>query len=126
MRAAIDDAELVPADVDAIYASANSTVRGDRLEYQAIQDVFEEVPPVIATKGYFGEYAAGGALLLAAAAIAIETQTLPRSVGFTAGEDAMRFAPTRETRRAELRHVLVNSVSAGGGIVCAVLSREAV
>jgi 3-oxoacyl-[acyl-carrier-protein] synthase II len=125
MRAAIDDAELVPADVDAIYASANSTVRGDRLEYQAIQDVFEEVPPVVATNGYFGEYAAGGALQLASAAIAIETQTLHRSVGFTAGEDAMRFAPTRETRRGELRHVLINSVSAGGGVVCAVLSREA-
>ena len=33
MRAAIDDAELSPADIDAIYASANATVRGDRLEW---------------------------------------------------------------------------------------------
>jgi hypothetical protein len=37
----------------------------------------------------------------------------------------MRFAPTKELYRGELRHILVNSVSAGGGIVCAVLSREA-
>jgi 3-oxoacyl-[acyl-carrier-protein] synthase II len=125
MRAAIDDAELAPADIDAIYASANSTVRGDRLEYQAIQDVFDTVPPVVATKGYFGEYAAGGALHLASAALAIQTQTLHPSVGFSDGEDAMRFAPTREMRRSELRNVLINSVSAGGGIVCAVLSREA-
>ena len=126
MRAAINDAELIPADIDAIYASANSTVRGDRLEYQAIQSVFDPVPAVVATKGYFGEYAAGGALHLASAAIAVRTQTLHLSAGFTAGEDAMRFAPTREMRRGELRHVLVNSVSAGGGIVCAVLSREPV
>jgi hypothetical protein len=27
-------------------------------------------------------------------------------------------------RQAELRHVLVNSISAGGGVVCAVLSRD--
>src|SRR5438132_6886287 len=109
MRAAISDAELVPSDIDAIYASANSTVRGDRLEYQGIQAVFEKVPPVVATKGYFGEYAAGGALQLASAAIAVETQTLHGSVGFTAGEDAMRFVPTGESCRRELRHVLVNS-----------------
>src|SRR5581483_9347289 len=36
MRAAIDDAEIGTGDIDAIYASANSSVRGDRLEYRAI------------------------------------------------------------------------------------------
>jgi len=125
MKAAIDDAELSPTDIDAVYASANATVRGDRLEYRAIQSVFEPVPPVVATKGYFGEYAAGGALHLATAVIAIQKQTLPLSAGFRSGEDEMRFAPTKELYRGELRHILVNSVSAGGGIVCAVLSREA-
>jgi len=124
MRAAIDDADLSPAEIDAIYASANATVRGDRLEYRAIQSVFDRVPPVVATKGYFGEYAAGGALHLASAVIAIQTQTLPVTAGFTSGEDDVRFTPTRELYRGELRHVLVNSVSAGGGIVCAVLSRD--
>ena len=58
----------------------------------------DSLPPVVATKSYFGEYAAGGALQLAAALIAL-------------GE-------------GDLRHALVNSLSAGGGIVCAVVSRE--
>ncbi|HUJ15515.1 MAG TPA: beta-ketoacyl synthase N-terminal-like domain-containing protein [Thermoanaerobaculia bacterium] len=122
MRAAIDDAGLAIDDIGAIYASANSSVRGDRLESRAIQTLFRDVPPVVATKGYFGEYAAGGALQIIAAALAIADQKLHASIGFSEGEEEMRFAPVRESRPCKLRHVLVNSLSAGGGVVSAVLS----
>jgi 3-oxoacyl-[acyl-carrier-protein] synthase II len=126
MRGAIEDAELTLSDIDAVYASANGTVRGDRLEYRAIDELFgESAPPVVATKGCFGEYAAAGALQLVAAILAIDEQTLHASCGFEAGDDDMRIEVVRERRPAELRHILVNSVSAGGGIVCAVISREA-
>ncbi len=124
MRAALDDAELSPGDIDAIYASANSTVRADRLEYRAIQSLFSSVPPVVATKGYFGEYAAGGALQIVGALLALGDQKVHSSAGFLDGEEEMRFTPTRSAVECELRHVLINSVSAGGGIVSAVLSRE--
>jgi hypothetical protein len=30
----------------------------------------------------------------------------------------------RESRPANLRNILVNSISAGGGVVCAVISKE--
>ena len=125
MRAAIGDAELSLHNIDAIYASANATARADRLEWRAIQSLFADVPPVVATKGYFGEYAAGGALQLIAAILAMRDQTLHASTGFAEKDPEMRFTPTREPLKRELRHVLVNSISAGGGIVCAVLSREA-
>jgi len=121
MRAAIEDAELSVEQIDAIYASANGSVRGDALEERALRSLFgERVPPVVATKGLFGEYAAGGALQIAAALIALEEQQVHASPGFEEGD----LPVTRETREVELRHVLVNSLSAGGGIVCAVLSRE--
>ncbi|HYI09753.1 MAG TPA: beta-ketoacyl synthase N-terminal-like domain-containing protein [Thermoanaerobaculia bacterium] len=121
MQAALDDAELPLESIDAIYASANGSLRGDAVEQQAIQSLFgANVPPVVATKGLFGEYAAGGALQLAAALIALDEQKLHASPGFEQGD----LPVTRETRDAELRHLLVHSVSAGGGIVCAVLSRE--
>jgi len=97
-------------------------VRADRLEYRAIQLLFADVPPVVATKGYFGEYAAAGALQIIAAALAIRDQKVHASLGFTQGDDEMRFVPTREASSRTLRHVLVNSLSAGGGIVSAVLS----
>ena len=126
MRAAIEDAEIAPADIDAIYASANSTRKVTRLESCAIEALFgDAAPPVVATKGYFGEYAAGGALQLVAALLAVADQTLHASCGFEAGDDAIRIEVVRECRPAALRHVLVNSLSAGGGIVCAVVSREA-
>jgi 3-oxoacyl-[acyl-carrier-protein] synthase II len=125
MRRAIDDAELTPSDIDAVYASANGSRRGDRLEYLALQKLFEaRMPPVVAVKGYFGEYAAGGALQLGAAVLAINDQVLHASSGFDEHEPDMRFELNRRHRAAKIDHVLVNSLSAGGGIVSAVLSRE--
>lgn len=98
MRAAIDDAEISPSAIDAIYASANGSRRADAVEANAIARLFGDTAPrVVATKQIFGEYAAAGGLQLAAAVLAT----------------------------AEHRHVLVNSLSAGGGVVCAVVSREA-
>jgi len=34
----------------------------------------------------------------------------------------MRFAPVIAPRPANLRNILINSISAGGGVVCAVVS----
>ena len=125
MRRAIDDAGIEPRDISAVYASANGTVRGDRLEIAALQKLFGgAVPPVVATKGYFGEYAAGGALQLVAAVLALTDQVLHASCGYSEADTEMRFELVRERRPANVRHVLVNSLSAGGGVVCAVLSRE--
>jgi len=91
-----------------------------------IQSLFgTRVPPVVATKGYFGEYAAGGALQLVAALLAIDGQALHASCGFAEGDAEMRIEVVRERRPVVLRNILVNSISAGGGIVCAVISREA-
>jgi 3-oxoacyl-[acyl-carrier-protein] synthase II len=122
MRAAVDDAEIALDSIDAIYASANGSLRGDALEERAIRSLFaDRVPPVVAPKGVYGEYAGGGALHLASAVMAVSEQQLHASAGFEEGD----LPVTRETRDAELRHVLVNSLSAGGGVVCAVVSREA-
>ncbi|HSY50450.1 MAG TPA: beta-ketoacyl synthase N-terminal-like domain-containing protein [Thermoanaerobaculia bacterium] len=126
MEAAIDDAEVRRSDIDAIYASANGTMRGDRLELRAIQTLFgDEVPPVVAAKGYFGEYAAGGGFQLAAALLAMRDQKLHASLGFEEADSEMQFTPVLAPRAATLRNILVNSISAGGGVVCAVVSREA-
>lgn len=96
MQAALDDAEI--DRVDAVYASANGSRRGDALEAHALEAMFgAKMPRIVTTKQIFGEYAAGGALQLAAALLGVER---------------------------EFEHVLVNSISAGGGIVCVVVSRE--
>lgn len=126
MRASVEDADLQLSDIDAVYASANGSVRADRLEYRALESLFGgATPPVVATKGYFGEYAGGGAFQLVAALIALREQALHASCGFESGDPEMKIEVTRERREARLRNILVSSLSAGGGVVCAVVSQEA-
>ena len=96
MKAAIDDAELTISEIEAVYVSANGSPRCDALEARALEALFG-APRIVRTKHLFGEYAAGGALQLVEALHGVE---------------------------AGARHVLVNSLSAGGGIVCAVVSRD--
>ncbi|MEO8379234.1 MAG: beta-ketoacyl synthase N-terminal-like domain-containing protein [Acidobacteriota bacterium] len=98
MKAAIHDANLTPAAIDAVYASASGSIRGDELEQRALRGLFDGTP-VVTTKQIFGEYCAGGALPLVSALLAVD--------------------------EGRYRNVLVNSVSAGGGIVSAVVTREA-
>lgn len=125
MLAAIDDAGLGPAEIDAVYASANGNVRADLLEARALRAAFgRAVPPVVAVKGCFGEYAAGGALQLAAALLAVTDGVLHASCGCEEPDESIDFEVVRAVRSERLRHVLVNSLSAGGGVVCAVVSRE--
>lgn len=94
MQAALEDAG-VPG-VDATYVSMNGAARVDDTEREALT-MFPHAE-VVRTKHIFGEYAAGGALQIAAALVALD--------------------------EGRYDNVLVNSISAGGGIVCAVLSRE--
>ena len=61
---------------------------------------------------------------LAAAALAVGDQTLHKSAGFERGEDEMRIDVNRERRDVALHYVLVNAISAGGGVVSMVLSKE--
>ena len=68
-------------------------------------------------RGDDAKAAAAGALQLAAALVALDEQTLHASCGF----ELQHFVGER--RAMPLRNILVNSVSAGGGIVCAVVSR---
>ncbi len=96
MKAAMNDAGV--AKIDAVFVSANGSRRGDDLELRAIAQLFGDIETV-QTKHVFGEYAAGGALQLVAALIAIDD--------------------------GRYENVLVSSLSAGGGIVCAVVSRGA-
>ncbi|HVT42780.1 MAG TPA: beta-ketoacyl-[acyl-carrier-protein] synthase family protein [Thermoanaerobaculia bacterium] len=126
MARAIDDAGLVPEEIDAVWASASSSVRGDRLEARAIQQLFgSRIPPVVAVKGYFGEYAGAGALQIAAALVALHEQFLPASAGYEDADEEMKLPVVRSRAEQPVHHMLINSLSAGGGMISAVLSSDA-
>lgn len=122
MRRAVEDAGLELAQIDVIHASANGSRQGDAIEARAVAELFGGEVPVVATKGYFGEYAGGGGAQLAAAIASISEGVLWKSVGFESGEEAISVVT--EPTRLRSNHVLVNAIAAGGGIVSLVLSRE--
>lgn len=123
-RRAILQAGLQPADISAVYASANGSRRGDALERSAIESLFgDRIPPVTAIKGLFGEYAGASGAPVAAAALALARNTVHATPGFEVGEPGVRFSPAVEAVSTPLSHVLTLSLSAGGGIVAAILSR---
>ncbi|MBI3862199.1 MAG: beta-ketoacyl-[acyl-carrier-protein] synthase family protein [Planctomycetia bacterium] len=87
MRLALKDAGLRPQDVGHINAHGLSTIESDRLEAQAIHDVFGDVAtkvPVTALKSYFGNAAAGcGTLELAGSLAGLAHGVVPPTLNYS-------------------------------------------
>lgn len=125
MMRAIEDASITADQVDVVFASANGNQKCDAVETRALIALFgEHCPPVVATKGIFGEYAAGGGLQLAAALLAVKHGEIYPSVGFEAADEGFDLPVSTRLENRPIRYALVNSLSAGGGLISIVLSRE--
>lgn len=103
MRQAMEEAQLSPADIDAVSASANSTKAGDEMERTAITQVFNgraERIPTSAVKSLVGElFSASGALQVAGVlgTLAESSQTvLVDSFGPTGVASALVIGSNRE------------------------------
>jgi 3-oxoacyl-(acyl-carrier-protein) synthase len=125
MARAIEDAKLDVSGIDAVFASANGSRGGDGVEAEALRALFGDAcPPVVASKGVFGEYAAGGGVQIASALLALRHGELYPSVGFSSAEPGLELPVTMRYEQRPLRSVLINAISAGGGIISAVLARD--
>lgn len=125
MRSAIDDAGIDPGQIDAVFASANGNRKCDALEGAALMALFgTDCPPVVATKGSFGEYAAGGGLQIAAALLALRHGELYPTAGFEASDAGVSLPVSTRLEEREIRYLLINSLSAGGGMISMVFARE--
>jgi 3-oxoacyl-[acyl-carrier-protein] synthase II len=119
MRRAMADAGLGPDGIDAIYAHATGTPKGDASEIVAINDVFgaraSEVS-VTSLKGNIGHTGgAAGSMNLAAALQGIEHGAVVPTAGTTTPDPAIRFGlclgrPAERTLRA----VVINAFGFGG------------
>lgn len=81
-RSALDDAGLVPGDVDLVLADAAGTPAQDRSEAEAITDVFgARAVPVTAPKTMLGRLRSGGSPVdLATALLSLRDQVVPPTV----------------------------------------------
>ncbi|WP_329580436.1 ketosynthase chain-length factor [Kitasatospora sp. NBC_01250] len=115
-EAALTDAGISAAEVDAVFADAAGMPEADRAEADAIRELFGPYGvPVTAPKTMTGRLAAGGAALdLAAAMCALRDQVVPPTIHTTPAPEHTLDLVTGTPRPAELRHLLVLARERGG------------
>lgn len=115
MDAAIKDASLSPAEVDAINAHATATVHNDLAESAAIHRVFGEraaAIPISAAKSLTGHaLGASGGMEAVASLLTLSRQALPPTPGFEEPDPACGLNVIRAGQQRALSRVL--SISAG-------------
>ncbi len=121
----IDNAGLVPGDIDAVNAHATSTRVGDRVEYDALSEVFSDcLPPVSANKSLFGH--AMGASSAVESIFSMEgmlkDKLLP-TINYSPDADLRLDCVPEGVRDCQQEFVLKNSFGFGGCNSCVVFHR---
>jgi 3-oxoacyl-[acyl-carrier-protein] synthase II len=123
MRLALDEADLRPADVHVVYASANATPVLDDVEARALRMVFGDSQPVVTSiKGAIGECGAASAAACVAAVACGALGRVPPVVGLhDVDAVAAPLGPAATARDAPGPIALVNAVASGGALFSLVL-----
>lgn len=128
MKIAIEDAGLMPEQIDYINAHGTSTVKNDKSETYAIKQVFGEMAskiPISSTKSMIGHgVAAAGALELIASALAIENQMIPPTANYQTPDPNcdLDYVPNI-SRESSIGTILTNSFGFGSQNACLIINR---
>jgi len=115
MRLALSDAKLSTEEIACLVATSNGSPRLDRLEAEAIAEVFgTRSIPVASVKGAIGESGAGGAASLIAGLLTMPAGEVMPTVGFFARDPALSVRVSNAPQPAPGETFLVNSVASGG------------
>jgi nodulation protein E len=119
IQAALDDARLLPDEVDYVNAHGTGTTVNDPVETRAIQRVFGAHASRLAvssTKSMHGHaLGASGALELIAAILALRDGVAPPTANFTEpGPECALDCVPNQARQMKIRAVLSNSFAFGG------------
>lgn len=126
VRLALDDAELGPEEIDALVASANGSVTGDRAEARGVADALGPRAvelPVTAVKSMLGEtLGASGGLQAVAALGVLREGILPGTLGLEEIEEGFPLrGACAGSREIAARRVLLTALSGDGHACAAVL-----
>lgn len=130
LRAALQDAQLSPADIDYVNAHGTGTTANDATETRALHDVFQSQASqlsISSTKSVHGHaLGAAGALELIAACGALRDQIIPPTVNYLAADPQCDLDYTPNAARARsVSAVLSNSFAFGGLNAVLALKRAA-
>jgi len=128
IRNCLKDAGLKPNQIDYICANANSTQQADKIETDAIKDVFGEKAykiPVSSIKSMTGEcFSVSGAFAATAAVGVLNKKFLPPTINYEVADPAcdLDYVPNK-ARRSSVKNVLVITFGPGGSCCCAALGK---
>jgi len=126
ITAALNDAALLPSDIDYVNAHGPSHPLLDKIETESLKAVFGEHAyrlPVSSIKGVIGNpLAAAGPLQTIASALAIRDSLLPPTANYQTPDPEcdLNYVPNRPLP-FKPKHVLVNLHGLGGGNHCLIL-----
>lgn len=125
MASAMQSAGLGPSDIDAVSASANGGRRLDRLEADALIEVFGKdhgAPLVTSIKGAVGESFSSGGIRSAAMALSLREGVFPPTLGLVHPIRHLSFIMDK-SRFAAATVGMVNGFSSGGTFSSLILKR---
>lgn len=116
MKKALEEAGIMPEDVDYINAHGTSTPMNDRLESGAIVNLFGKDVPVSSTKSMTGHLlGAAGAVESILSLMSIEESYIPQTIGTSnLDPDVEANIIIGEGLKKDLTYVLSNSLGFGG------------
>jgi 3-oxoacyl-[acyl-carrier-protein] synthase II len=115
MRTALTDAALSCDDIAAVIGTADGSPILDRLEAEAILDVFgDRTVPVASIKGALGESGAAGAAGLIAGLLSVQNSSLVPTVGLVERDSNLGVSVSGAAQHTVGTTFLLNSVASGG------------
>ncbi len=125
VRAAIANAGLVPADIDAVNAHAASTKVGDKIEADVLHEIFGgAIPPVVANKSQLGHLmGASSAMESVLAMEGMRRGILLPTVNHTPDPDLPGLPLSQGSQNLDQELVLKNAFGFGGCNACLVFRR---
>ena len=127
IRRALSAAGIGPDRIDLVMASANGGRRLDRLEADALLEVFGAEatrPPITSVKGPVGESFSSGGIRSALLLLAMARRQVPPTAGLASPIAPLPFVTApRPLEGGNMIHGLVNGFAAGGTFVSLVLRR---
>lgn len=128
VRMAVAESNLLPADIDGINAWGPGHRQLDRMETEALAEVFESrlgSIPAVSIKGALGNpLGAAGSIQVASGLLTLREDIVAPTVNWDYPDPACRLCLSNQARSIPTERILVNSHGLSGSNACLVLSKN--
>lgn len=125
MKAALEDAGVLPSGIDYVSVHGTGTVENDLAEARALGALFgENMPPLSSIKGSMGHsLAASGAMETGIAAMSIQEGWMPGTTGCVRPDPRLGLKPLIKPLKGQVNTVLSNAFGFGGNNASVVIGK---